>query len=82
MTMPPAPVLLAFSFFVAMVLSTQFVGGLEVGVAGVGIVALVIGALAVHEVHVSHGVVIVLAKLQRLVEQADALLDAGGVVLP
>src|SRR5208337_4236797 len=57
------------------------IGGLKVGVAGIEIIALIVGALTIHEVQVSHGVVVVLTKLEGLVEQADAFLDDRRVVI-
>src|ERR1019366_354272 len=42
------------------------VGRLEIGLTGVRIVALVLGALAVQQVQISHGVVVIGPKLQRL----------------
>ncbi len=81
MTIPPPPCLLAFSFLVAMVLSTQLSAVLRSAARARRIVALVVSALTVHKVHVGHGVVVVLAKLEGFVEQADAFLDDGSIVL-
>src|SRR5271166_353206 len=56
------------------------VGRFQVFLAGGEIVAFHVGLLAVHQVQVSHGVVVVGAKLDGLVQAVDALLDRGSVL--
>src|SRR5208283_4182198 len=58
------------------------VGCLQVGGMRFLVVALNIGALAVHQVHVGHGVVIVGTKLQGLVQIVDAFLHVRRIFLP
>ena len=66
--MPVGPAFSALAFLVAMVLSTQSSASLQIGLAGVRIVALVLGALAVQQVQIGHGVVVIGTKLQRLLQ--------------
>src|ERR1035437_4617836 len=51
------------------------IGSFQVSLAGVGWVALIFGALAVQQIHVGHGIVIVGLKLKRLLQQLNSVLD-------
>ena len=48
---------------------------------GQRIVTLHIGALTIHQVHIGHGVIVVIAKLERLAQVVDAFLDIGRILL-
>src|SRR5580658_1984109 len=51
------------------------VGGLQIFLAGGEIVAFHVGLFTIHEIQVGHGVVVVGAELNRLVQTVDAFLD-------
>src|SRR5579864_4687842 len=55
--------------------------GRDVGFVGLRVAALDIGLLAVDQVQVGHGIVVVLAQLERLVEVVEALLNQPLVLL-
>src|SRR5208337_3553768 len=57
------------------------VRGLEIGLAGVGIIALEVGLLAIQEVQVRHGVVVVGTQLNRFLQFLDSILHLGLVLV-
>ena len=80
-TMPVGPAFSALAFLVAMVLSTQSSAVFRSALRASGVVALVLGALAVQQVQISHGVVVVGAKLQRLLQVLNAVFHLLLVLL-
>jgi len=56
------------------------VRGLEVLGSGSSIIALDIGPLTIHQVHVCHRIVIIRTKLNGLIQAVNALLDKGRVL--
>ena len=66
---------LGFGFLCAQSLVHPVVGGFQIFLAGIQVVALDVGLFAIHQVQVGHGVVVVGTKLDRLVKAVDALLN-------
>src|SRR5277367_1067809 len=57
------------------------VGSLQIGGPGCRVIALDVGAFPVHQVQVGHGVVVIRAKLESLVQVIDTFLNVGGIFL-
>src|SRR6202140_3977354 len=72
--------LFGFGFFHSQGFVNPMVGGLQIFRAAGKIVAFNVALFAVHEVQVSHRIVIVGTELDGLVEAVDALLDGGCVL--
>src|SRR6185437_4105623 len=57
------------------------IGGLQVGSALIGFIAFAVGLLAVNQVHIGHGVIVVLAQRKGFIQVVDSVLnDWGGSV--
>src|SRR5581483_286994 len=76
-----ARLLLGFGLLDGQGLVNPLIGSLEVGGPRGGVFALNVGAFAVHQVHVGHGVVVIRTQLQGLVQVVDAFLDVGRILL-
>src|SRR5271154_3480216 len=72
--------LFGFCFLDSQGLVDPVIGGLEVLGAGGVVIALDVGALAEHEIHVGHGVVVIRTKLDSFVQGVDAFLNRGTVL--
>src|SRR5437667_4064835 len=59
-----------------------FIGRFQVGCAGCRIIALQIGSLAIQQIHVRHGIVVVRPQLERLFQHRDAILNNVLDLLP
>src|ERR1019366_5788311 len=58
------------------------VGSLQIGLTGFRVFALVFGALAIQQVQIGHGIVVVGAKLQRLLQVLNTVFDLLLVLRP
>ena len=74
-TIPEGPAFSAFAFLVAMVLSTQSSADFKSALRASGLSHSRVGALAVHQVQVRHGVIVVGAQLNRFLQLGDAVFD-------